>query len=187
MAVSTREKVLEAAVGLLGTQGLRSLTHARVDEAAAVPKGSASNYFRTRAALVGGVVEWIVEQEIGGQGEPGALPDTVDGFAGLLAGMVDQLTGPFRVRTTARYVLFLEGAHDDDVQGPLLAGRARFRALAEAGMAALGAADPAVAATAVMAVCEGLIMHRIAVDPGAEVHRAIDGVVRAFAGISPPR
>ncbi|WP_229229823.1 TetR/AcrR family transcriptional regulator [Sinomonas cyclohexanicum] len=179
--MSTRERVLEAAVGLLGTQGLRALTHARVDEAAGVPRGSASNYFRTRAALLGGVVEWIVEQEMGGQDAPGALPDTVEGFAGLLAGIVEQLTGPFRVRTTARYVLFLEGAHDDDVQRPLLAGRARFRALAEAGMAGLGAADPAVAATAVMAVCEGMIMHRIAVDPEAPVFAAIDGVVRAFS------
>jgi DNA-binding transcriptional regulator YbjK len=35
---------------LLGTEGLRALTHARVDECAGIPKGSTSNYFRTRAA-----------------------------------------------------------------------------------------------------------------------------------------
>lgn len=166
---------------LLGTQGLRALTHARVDAAAGVPKGSASNYFRTRAALMAGVVEYIVDQEMAGQDAPEALPDTVEGLVGLLAGMVEQLTSTFRVRTTARYVLFLEGSHDAAVQGPLLAGRARFRALAEAGMAAVGAADPAAAATAVMAMGEGLIIHRIAVDPDAPVRAAIDGVVRAFS------
>lgn len=179
--MATRERILEAAVELLGTQGLRALTHARADEAAGVPRGSASNYFRTRAALLAGVVEWIVAQEIDGQDAPGALPATVEGFVGLLAGMVERLTGPFRVRTTARYVLFLEGTHDAEVQRPLLAGRARFRALAESGLAALGAPDPAAAATAVMAVCEGMIVHRIAVDPDAEVHAPIDAVVRAFA------
>lgn len=183
--MSTREKVLEAAVALLGTQGLRSLTHARVDATAGVPKGSASNYFRTRAALMAGVVEYIVDQEMR-PAQPDGLPPTVEAFVGLLAGTIEELTGPFRVRTTARYVLFLEGSHDAAVQGPLLAGRARFRALAEAGMTALGAADPSVAATAVMAVGEGLIMHRIAVDPDAPVYAAIDAVVRAFAGGSAP-
>ncbi len=181
--------VLEAAVELLGTQGLRALTHARADEAAGVPRGSASNYFRTRAALLAGVVEWIVREEIAGldagQEAPGALPSTVEGLVELLAGTVERLTGPFRVRTTARYILFLEGTHDDDVRRPLLAGRAGFRAFAEAALAALGAADPALAATAVMALGEGLIMHRLAVDPDADVRGAIDAAVRGFVDRRP--
>lgn len=180
--MSTREKALEAAVELLGTQGLRALTHARVDDAAGIPRGSTSNYFRTRAALVAGVVEWIGEQEMAGQDAPGALPDTVEGFADLLTAMVEQLTGPNRTRTTARYTLFLEGTHDDEVRRLLLVGRARFRGLTEAAMAALGAPDPAVAATAVMAACEGLIMHRIAVDSDVDVAAAIDAVVHGVLG-----
>ena len=40
----TKVRVLEAAVELLGTEGLRSLTHARVDERAGLPKGSTSNF-----------------------------------------------------------------------------------------------------------------------------------------------
>jgi AcrR family transcriptional regulator len=55
----TKVRVLEAAVELLGTEGLRSLTHARVDERAGLPKGSTSNYFRTRAQLLIGVSDWI--------------------------------------------------------------------------------------------------------------------------------
>jgi DNA-binding transcriptional regulator YbjK len=42
----TKLRVLEAAVVLLGTEGLRALAHARVDEQAGLPKGSTSNYFR---------------------------------------------------------------------------------------------------------------------------------------------
>ena len=55
----TKVRVLEAAVELLGTEGLRALTHARVDAQAGLPKGSTSNYFRTRAQLLIGVNDWI--------------------------------------------------------------------------------------------------------------------------------
>lgn len=183
-SVATRERVLEAAVELLGTQGLRALTHARVDAAAGVPKGSASNYFRTRAALLAGVVERIVELEMQA-GVPGGGPpvlSSAEELVDMLTRMIEAQTSAGRVVTTARYVLFLEGTHDDDVRRPLLEGRARFRALAEQYLALFGAADPVAAATGVMAVGEGLILHRIAVDPVAEVRPAIEAVVRAFVG-----
>ena len=60
---ATRDRALEAAVRLVGEQGIRALTHARVDEEAGLPKGSTSNWFRTRDALVAGVLVWIAEQE----------------------------------------------------------------------------------------------------------------------------
>ena len=37
-------------------EGVRALSHARVDERAGLPPGSTSNWFRTRRALLGGVV-----------------------------------------------------------------------------------------------------------------------------------
>jgi len=60
----TKTRALDAAIDLVGTHGLRALTHARVDERAELPKGSTSNYFRTRAALLSGVVDRIVEREM---------------------------------------------------------------------------------------------------------------------------
>lgn len=64
LVTSTRTRALDAAIDLLGTEGLRALTHGRVDERAGIPKGSTSNYFRTRAALLSGVVARIVEREL---------------------------------------------------------------------------------------------------------------------------
>ena len=61
---SNREQALAAAVELLGTEGLRSLTHGRVDERAGLPKGSTSNHFRTRAALLEGVLDWMLDTEL---------------------------------------------------------------------------------------------------------------------------
>lgn len=178
--MTTRERVLEAAVELLGTQGLRALTHTRVDEAAGVPRGSTSNYFRTRSALLTGVVEWLAEQDRAALGAPPSPPADVAAFVALLARTVETITAASRTRTIARYVLFLEGTHNEDVRRPLLAGRVHFRAFVETAMAHLGAPDPVAAATAITAVGEGMIIHRMAVDPDAEVLAPIDAVVRAF-------
>ena len=43
MAATTKERSLEAAVALLGEEGIRALTHARIDARAELPAGSTSN------------------------------------------------------------------------------------------------------------------------------------------------
>ena len=178
--MSTRERALQAAVELLGTQGLRALTHIRVDEAAGIPRGSTSNYFRTRSALLTGVVEWLAEQDLAELGSPLRPPADVASFVELLARSVETVSTESRTRTIARYVLFLEGTHNEDVRRPLLAGRVYFRAFVETAMARLGAPDPVAAATAITAVGEGMVIQRVAVDPQADVFAPIDAVVRAF-------
>ena len=100
----TRTRALDAAIDLVGTEGLRSLTHARVDERADLPKGTTSNYFRTRAALLNGVVERIVEREMPGVGAAFS-PSSVDDFVDALCRWFAYATGPNRVLTTARLVL----------------------------------------------------------------------------------
>jgi DNA-binding transcriptional regulator YbjK len=80
-------RALDAAIELVGTEGLRALTHARVDERAELPTGSTSNYFRARAALLTGVVERIVEREMPEVGDafaPTSAEDLVDAFCRLL-------------------------------------------------------------------------------------------------------
>lgn len=58
-----REQVLDAAITLLGTKGVRALTHRGVDELAGMPQGSTSNYFRSRGALLEGIVTRLVERD----------------------------------------------------------------------------------------------------------------------------
>ncbi|GKV73743.1 TetR family transcriptional regulator [Pseudarthrobacter oxydans] len=178
----TRARILDAAVELLGTQGLKALTHIRVDVAAGVPKGSTSNYFRTRAALLTGVVEWLADQDqdLAVLVRRPSPPANVGAFVALLAHCIEAATTASRPRTVARYVLFLEGTHNEDVRRPLLPGRAYIRSFIETSMESLGAHDPAGAATAITAVGEGMIIQRMTVDPDADVRAPIDAVVRAF-------
>ncbi|HEU5266163.1 MAG TPA: TetR family transcriptional regulator, partial [Jatrophihabitans sp.] len=63
MVAVRRDAVLAAAVQVLGSGGSRALTHRAVDRAAGVAEGTTSNHFRTRKALVAGVLGYISRAE----------------------------------------------------------------------------------------------------------------------------
>jgi len=63
---SRQEELLDAAIAVLGGQGVRQLTHRAVDVAAGLPSGSTSNYFKTRDALLVGIVDRFVARERAG-------------------------------------------------------------------------------------------------------------------------
>jgi DNA-binding transcriptional regulator YbjK len=181
MPAATRERALEAAVGLLGAEGVRALTHARVDERAGLPPGSTSNWFRTRRALLGGVVDWLAERERA-DFDPSGLP-AVAGLDGLVEGlcaMTELQAGPFAARTRARYALFLELAGDPELGEPLRRQRREFEQWTEQLVVAVGIADPAPATRALMALADGLLLHRLTVDPTLDMRPAIERAVRAL-------
>jgi DNA-binding transcriptional regulator YbjK len=182
MPAVTRQRALEAAVELLGADGVRALSHARVDERAGLPAGSTSNWFRTRRALLGGVVDWIAERERADL-DPAAIP-TITGVDELIEGLcaVTELqTGPYAARTRARYALFLELAGDPELGEPLRRQRREFERWTERIVIALGIDHPVPATRALMALGDGLILHRLTVDPALHVRPAIERAVRALA------
>ncbi|MGY0232375.1 TetR/AcrR family transcriptional regulator [Longispora urticae] len=175
---TTRNRALDAAIELLGTGGLRALTHARVDERAGLPKGSTSNYFRTRATLLAGTVDRILERELAEIGEPFS-PTSAAELVDALCGFVVYGTSVNRILTTARMVLFMEGSHNTEIRDAVSRGRAVMESWAVAVLTGLGAPDPTTAATALAACSEGLILHRIARHDETDPRPAIELVVRA--------
>lgn len=183
MPPHTRDRALEAAVELLGAEGVRALTHARVDERADLPPGSTSNWFRTRRALLRGVVDWIAERERA-DFEPAMLPaiSASDDLTEGLCALTELLAGPFATRTRARYALFLELADDPELSEPLRRQRREMERWTERMVIAAGIPDPVPAARAVMALGDGLLLHRLTVDPGLDMRPAIERAIRALAG-----
>ena len=57
-----RRAITDAGLGVLARQGARGLTHRAVDKAASLPAGTTSNYFRSRDALIEGLVTRIGER-----------------------------------------------------------------------------------------------------------------------------
>lgn len=175
---SIRHRALDAAVTLIGTEGVRALTHGRVDAAASLPPGSTSNHFRTRAALVSGVIEWIATEERSDAGLPEIR--NRDQFVDALSHMVAAQSGPLAARTRARYALFLEA--DEDATQPLRAQRIGMEAWVRGILFALGGEDATTRTGFLMAAADGLLFHLVTVDPGAPIEPVIARAVDAALG-----
>jgi AcrR family transcriptional regulator len=176
---SNRERALAAAVELLGTEGLRSLTHVRVDDRAGLPKGSTSNYFRTRAALLDGVLGWMLDRELPEVDSASRSPATVEELVESLVKVYEFMMGPNRTVTTARMVLLMEAAHDPALREALARGRAAMAAALLPTLARLGARDPQLALDAVAGCFEGLFLHDIGRHAVIEPRPVLELVVRA--------
>lgn len=149
-----------------------------MDERAGLPRGSTSNYFRTRRALLSGVVDLIVDHEllaVGDAFEPDSAAELVAGLCALF----EHLSSTNRVVTTARLVLFMEASHNESLREPLSRGRFAMEAMAVTALAGLGARDPRAAASTVAACFEGLLLHRIARHDSTDPRPVFALVVRA--------
>lgn len=153
-----RAVILDGALSVLAAHGMRGLTHRAVDQAAGLPAGSTSYYFRSRAALVTGCVERLLELDMAIE-VPAvrAAPPTVDELAAVLARIGVSMATDQRHRTLARYELSLAATRDPELRGPLVTGGNAIRGLAAATLGALGAADPERAADELAALLDGLV------------------------------
>jgi DNA-binding transcriptional regulator YbjK len=175
---STRDRALDAAVRLVGEQGVRALTHARVDAEAGLPRGSTSNWFRTRDALVAGVIVRIAEQERADLVTAIAPTSSADELVDALCRLLEDATGRHATRTRARYALFLETTAAGDTEESMHAERSAFAAWTRDVLTGLGAPDPDAAARTLLAVSAGLIVNRLTVDPDAELRPVVEVAVR---------
>lgn len=169
-----RPVVLAAAVDVLAEQGVRGLTHARLDTRAGVPSGTTSNYFRTRDALLGGVLDHLIAQdesvvaEFGDRGVPvGDRASLTD----LLVAIGEYMSGPGRATTLARYAVFLEAATRPALAERVADARRRLNALSAELLRAAGATDVDLAAQRIMVTLDGYLL-------AATSHGAIDAPLR---------
>ncbi|MEU0493404.1 TetR family transcriptional regulator C-terminal domain-containing protein [Nocardiopsis sp. NPDC006139] len=176
----TRERALDAAITLLGTGGVHALTHGRVDAAAGLPRGSSSNHFRTRDALVTAVVERLEELDrrdwaaMDLPGEP-----TLDLFLDAVTRFIEASVTTDRVRTVARYALSVEATHDPRIAAALSRGAALIQEWGARVLADLGAADPQAAMRTLMAYADGLILRGVTRPGVVEPRERMAAVVRA--------
>jgi DNA-binding transcriptional regulator YbjK len=114
-----RKALADAAIEVLGTEGIHKLSHRAVDERAGVPAGTAANYFPRRDDLLAAAAERVGELHIAemaaadraAAGSAGAGPAAAAGPHALAeaigASLHDAATGN-RTRYLAAYELALE-------------------------------------------------------------------------------
>jgi len=122
-----RRELCDAAIRLLADDGIKGVSHLKVDRKASVPEGTTSFYFRTRAALLHAVAERVAELDLKDLAAATAAPASsatedsgVSQTSGLANLVARSATGVRLVRAKARNELALEAARD-----PVLAGALR--------------------------------------------------------------
>jgi DNA-binding transcriptional regulator YbjK len=178
---SRREQLLDAAIGVLGNQGSRGLTHRAVDAAAAMPYGSTANYYKTRDALISAVVERFAERDRLGWETIASFvrPETAQELAAGLIGYVRRALGPERAITVARYGLFLEATLRPELREHLTGSARELRRWAGEWLRQIGSTDPDGDCEAVFDYLDGVILHQLAFDGqiGGEWPAAVERTV----------
>lgn len=171
-----RTRIVDSAIDLIATQGIRALTHRALDTALELPAGSTSYYFRTKRALIEAVVDRIHNRSrddfAATQNEGSASSDTESldpkAIALGMAHWLDQLLAHRRNHLIARHALIIDLLNDPELHARLtksLFSREKTQLLFEA----LGSDDPNTAAADFLAILEGLVFDRFA---GARTHLA---------------
>ncbi|GAA1354458.1 TetR/AcrR family transcriptional regulator [Saccharothrix algeriensis] len=171
--------IADAAIHVVATRGMRGLTHRAVDAEAGLPQGSTSAYFRTRKALVEGLVQRLAEldrAEAARADLPG--PPDPDALAEAIAGVLDLWLTTGRERTLARYACLLEATRHPELRGVLAHG-AGARAQARGLLERAGVPDAERRGRALVAFLDGLLFDRLvgagavhAPEPGTPESRA---------------
>ncbi|HIW90142.1 MAG TPA: TetR/AcrR family transcriptional regulator [Candidatus Corynebacterium avicola] len=181
-----RRALADAGLSILADEGARGLTHRAVDRKAGVPTGTATNYFRTRDALIAALVDRIgerlspTEEDLSRRRGQDPGPEL---FADYMRDIVRRLTND-RDATIALFELRLEAMRRPEVAGVLnqwrvegFAGDVRFNT--EAGLPG-GAREIALFHYAI----EGLVLDQLTgpLLPDTPTDDIIDDLVDGLLG-----
>jgi DNA-binding transcriptional regulator YbjK len=191
--VETRQdQALDAAIRVLGTRGPRQLTHRAVDAEAGLPLGSTSNYFRTREALVAGVLDRISQQEHGIWHQLAReLTDVdIEGFAQAVGRLLHRLAGPERTLTLARRAIFVEATVHPELRQVVRAKRVELQSWGAEWLRRLGSTDPVRHFWTLMALIDGLLAHQYTTpdpdfDPTPAVRELLRGMLTSSTSDGP--
>ena len=176
-----RTAIADAAIVVLSEQGARGLTHRAVDRQLALPDGSTSYYFRTRAALMSSAADRLVALDMADVSAVGdAIPD-------LVRLLVHWMAPARRVRLTARFELFMEATRDPEIRALLNAPRQAFVAHAARTLRKAGADDAKLAATILVSIVEGVLLNELIGEHLSEerLKRILLPVQRSLVGRAP--
>ncbi|MCR3721756.1 MULTISPECIES: TetR/AcrR family transcriptional regulator [Prauserella salsuginis group] len=183
-----QRRVTDAAIEIIATDGLRGLTHRAVDMEAGLPAGSTSSCFRTRLALLGGVLDRLVEldeavlEQLPTTGWDSRSIEHRERLVELLAELLTYWLGPARSRTRARLELYLDAARRPELADALHAANRRFLDRASAAMGASGVPVPEETARLLLAGLDGVLYDALARpflggDHPARLRRAVQAAV----------
>ncbi|MGO1592609.1 MAG: TetR/AcrR family transcriptional regulator [Ancrocorticia sp.] len=168
-----RELVLDAGIDVVADKRMRGLTHRAVDQYAGLPAGATSNMYRTRARLIYGIVERILERELDVWSSLATPTADAESLSDALAVLVSELTTTHRDLTVARYAIVTEAAIDTDTLQIFAAGRNLAIGWAEEQLTKLGSPNAGPESRILLALFDGLLTEALtASNPPLDTRRA---------------
>jgi AcrR family transcriptional regulator len=166
-ATDRRTALLDAALHVIGTRGLREATHRAVEMEAGVPHGSVTYWFGSRDGLLAAAVERmreLDEHRVAAMAQQLVMAFATSGLDAVVDAVAEGGAAMFEADTvvqTARYEMLLAGARDEAI-GPLIRECSRaFWELAKPVVVAAGSQDPDGDARILMAMLDGLFFDQL--------------------------
>jgi DNA-binding transcriptional regulator YbjK len=180
-----RAELLDAAIDLIGAQGIDGVTHRAVAAAAGVPAASTSYYFRSKDELIHEALRTLAEREIERlRARREALGDAVadldETTEALAAWIEEQVTPAGRVAMLAQYQLQLEAARRPEAREILQAWKEGTDDLSETAMRSLGAPDVRTSGILLVCAIDGLRLRLLASGHAPLEGAQLRGVLRAL-------
>lgn len=187
-AADPRGRLLDAALAVIDTEGMRGLTHRRLEDEAGLARGSARYHLGTNDQIIAATLGHVALQET--QTMEGTLAQLGrDALAGgtasiprMAAAMISALLeNPGALR--ARYLLALEATRRPSLRAEIQRWRAHFIAQTEVGLTAAGLDDPHAAAVLLVATMDGLTLDAILTGRSTApelAERAAEAILNSF-------
>jgi AcrR family transcriptional regulator len=186
-----RARLADAAIALLAETGVHGVTHRAVERRAGLPEGTASNYFRSREALLVAVAERVGELHYADMDAAAAThrptsPGTRERAADLIAGSLLAAATTYRDRYLAIFELRLESLRRPALADALSGLFQRSVAVTTGHHASLGLDIPPEAVPTLVTLYGGVLFTVVSSPPGhvtaATAHDLARGIVRVALG-----
>jgi DNA-binding transcriptional regulator YbjK len=185
---SRQEVLLDAAIEILGRQGIRALTYRAVDAEAGMPTGSTANYHKSRTALIDAVVDRFVAREKAAWRTIADLvrPTTRAELALALTAYVRRAVGADRTMTLARFGLFVEAALRPELQHRLAESAAEIRRWGADRLREIGSTEPQAECALLFDHLDGVLLHQLAFPtPPGDLDRSMGRAVQVICATAP--
>lgn len=184
-ALSPRMRdLLDAAVSVVATGGLRGLTHRAVDARAGLPMGTCSAYLRTRLALHTALAQYVADRLVGAIE---SLSSRLAARPGDSAYAAEQTTALFvdwlrdRDLVVARLELSLEAAREPALAEVFTAWREQLVDVVGEVISRSGRPEPRLHAEATVSALEGVLLAAL-LKPAADQARFVAQTVATLLG-----
>lgn len=190
-ATERRRALLEAALLVIGQEGIDATTHRRVADVAKVPLGSTTYYFTSREDMLVQALEYFARGEIAALEKTfGDIPVTEWGPEGA-ASLVDRLTaflepqlGEARWRTLAQYTLFQEAARRPELRPVVQEWNAAWWEILAKVLSAAGRPHEQIHVQMMLAMFDGLLLAGTAEPQDDYVDKVLRPALNEWLGLA---